>query len=252
MGSQWKRIVAFVTVAYAAISIVAMVSYWGSTGKDHGRQSLVIAPSLVDLGDVRVDQQTSTEFTIYNNSCEPVSVENLILTCGCMSTDFEPVILPSGASSRFKITLKRNSSGPGEQKGVLKTDLDPLEAPEFTLRYNVIVDAYYIQPQRNVGILWVNLESWPLRLEFEMAGDPKYSSNIQRVSLDASPSMPLEFELHADSRIGDKERVVLLATPVPGTSGGPFGQKVRLLVECEEGEYSYTFFLNGILATDDL
>ncbi len=79
-----------------------------STTSSGGPEPVVITPSHVDLGGIENGTSKWAEFSIQNNSSEPITIEKLMSSCGCTSVTADEETIPPGESGILRAEMSNH------------------------------------------------------------------------------------------------------------------------------------------------
>ena len=93
-----------------------------------------ITPLEVDLGDVQINQQIGSSFTLRNIGGAPLLIKEMKTSCQCTIPVIPSKSLAPGASEEIKVLFTASSAGSKLQRVVVETNDPSRETAVFTLR----------------------------------------------------------------------------------------------------------------------
>ncbi|MBL8824194.1 MAG: DUF1573 domain-containing protein [Planctomycetia bacterium] len=92
---------------FVLANILGLLLYCPAQGQ------LQFTPAYLDLGDIKTGQVFSHQIKVTNSSAEPISVQEIKASCGCVRPVLEPSTLSPGATGILKLEINSLSASEG-------------------------------------------------------------------------------------------------------------------------------------------
>lgn len=153
----------------AAIGI--FLAAFGCTRKaevgTEGSSSLRLTPQRIDLGSLKSTENAKANIRIQNVGGSEYRLRTLMLSCGCMSSDFSSRVIGPGETYEFSVRLLKTSLGMGAQSGEISVEPN-LETPlRFDLHYKILPSCSLFPDNYLLGPVALD-NFWPKFIEFQV------------------------------------------------------------------------------------
>jgi hypothetical protein len=167
---------------------------------DSSSTTVFLTNPKVDLGILAARTPISQEWELVNQSPRDVEVQNLVLSCACMETDFIKGKLRAGDSKIFHTVVSDPTEGETLLTGrlLIKGQREPIE---FEWSYQVEPPARLEPDVFNLGNLWLSEEKTTLApriVEVTNLGPSHQPEKITQLKIQGSDEHALEYEVASD------------------------------------------------------
>ena len=154
-----------------------------STTSSGGPEPVVITPSHVDLGGIENGTSKWAEFSIQNNSPQPITIKNLTSSCGCTAAEIDANSIAPGQSAVLKVEMS-NHSRFGRFGAKVEIDWANIDRNiEGTLAATTQADAYQlaiVNPGTvDFGTILTDANEIDADIEIRQGNSPKLWSSVE-------------------------------------------------------------------------
>lgn len=112
------------SLAWAAAHPEKPVALWTPAAEEGeaAQGPLTASPALLELGEVRQQEERERVFTVRNSSEQMVEILGTDSSCGCAAASVEPRLVPPGGAARVRVVFSSGlRSGPFRKTVTLRT-----------------------------------------------------------------------------------------------------------------------------------
>lgn len=202
--------------------------------------------AVVDLGEVSENTQPEATVVVVNETDQPVRASELILSCGCLGSDFEPTTIEPGQELTSTVTLLEPSPGKSTQYGQFVLDNGPTKTLEFELNYHV-VETSYLYPQTQIlGAIRVAESTWPREVSFQIRGLTESVKLLEPLIVEGETL----FQYKVKDATFAPDGNVKLAMSRQDELFGVFHDRIEIIANTTEGQQRYPVTISGSLLGD--
>ncbi len=229
----------------------------------HTSQSDLASPDT-DLAPIRIEHPgqlgvfKSTEkiqvpVSVINDSSEEIHLELLTLSCGCMSADFKPSILPAGGRYDFHVSIFNAALGDGWQHGIIKTNSPNFSELKFQVLYRIEPSTYLFPDKFLLDSEWLKGKEWPLPVEYKIEALDSRVELVKPIYIEPAPnnyrSLSLKYSIPSDTTF-EPGGTILLRAEKGDFGGGYMDDAFVIVVEGQGGALRFPVSVSGFIPYD--